>query len=495
MKRVISMILMLTLLASTVALVSCATGKDAGNSDKTGTTSKVENGEDPNSLPKMDFKGEVIKFAVAPVTGGNRFALEYLSCDADENDGRAIASAVYERNRKVEELLNVKIQVVYTAQTDEFKSTVRTSVNSGKNEYDVVFVAQDGMTLAKEGCIENIRLFDECYIDTDAKWWDSDYINAMHYADEVFWLAGSLSLTHAGGLGCFFVNIDMYNEQFKENYGDIHDIVRAGKWTFDVMSEMCAVVYDPINPSSPYISDEDVMGLRVTRSMTRALIIGLGVKMSSKNEGNTGVNFDLLTNLNDVNSRVSAVYKKTNENDKDGIDDSLLAIDQFTAGKQLFYGGILTDIADIANAKFEFTIIPNPMFNEEQKEYRTAVFPTAQVIGIVDGCQKTASVTATLEYMACLSNTMVEDVFCREILGEKYASNKNVAEMVDMLKDSTYTDFILCYDASIVEANWMSRCIMQDVGQYIFSRRYVYNDAYSEFLAEYVSRTMSGIVS
>lgn len=498
MKRIISILIMLTLLASTLALVSCATNQNEGNEGNEGTSStadttiKDENKDDPDALPKMDFKGEVIKFAVSPVDEGAKTSLAYLSCDADENDGSVIASSVYERNRMVEELLSVKIQVVYTDKTDDFKSTVRNSVNSGKNEYDVVFVNRNGMTLAEAGCIENIRLLDECYIDTNAEWWDSDYINAMHYADEVFWLAGPLSLTYASGLSCFFVNLDMYNAKLKDTYGDIYDLVRAGKWTFDNMCSMSAAVYDPVNPNAAYPSDEDVMGLRVTTSMSEALAVGMGVRLSSKNADGTGVDLLVTRMSSDLVNPMNEIAKKVAESDKDGIIRAKTAytVDQFVAEKQLFNVGTFVDATELIDkANFEIAVIPTPMYNEEQKEYRTAVSGNAQVIGIVDGCLNTAAVSATLEYMARLGNTMVKDVLYRQILGQKYAENENVMEMLDTLNDSRYVDFVMCYQVRILSMTFLSLCtINDDIGRYIFSRKALFNTDYTKFLNDYVPK-------
>ena len=56
MKRIISMILILTFITSTMALVSCTIRQEAGNgSNNTDVTTKNENGDDPTALPKMDF--------------------------------------------------------------------------------------------------------------------------------------------------------------------------------------------------------------------------------------------------------------------------------------------------------------------------------------------------------------------------------------------------------------------------------------------------------
>lgn len=497
MRRIISLILMLTLLASVFALASCAVREDTLDSGASNVTDKAENSKDPNdnTLPQMDFEGYTVKFAVSPVKNENKTSLAYMSCDADEIDGNAIASSVYQRNRKVEKLLNVKIEVVYASQGEEFRSTIKSSVNSGKSEYDVVMVDQGGLSLAKDGYIMNLELLDDCCIDVNSDWWDTDYINGMRYANEVFWLAGPLSLTHAGELCCFFVNMDMYNAKLRDTYGDIYDMVRSGKWTFENMSKMCAVVYDPVNPSAVYDSDEDVMGLRVTKSMTKALVVGTGAQMSSKKADGTGVDFTLITKNKEFSDMIDVLYKNINKSFDDGIVNGYTydTIDQFVAEKQLFQGGTLTDIVKILEkASFEIGIIPNPMLNEEQKEYRTSVYGTAQIIGVVDRCQNTEATTTTLEYMARLTDTMVEDVFYREILSEKYAADQNVAEMVELLKDSRYTDFFMSYESEILEAYSLDICIMQNAGQIIYSLIDRWNRSLKEFLADYLPRTLAG---
>ena len=78
------------------------------------------------------------------------------------------------------------------------------------------------------------REFDE--IDADAPWWDASVSKAQSYltGDDLYFLAGNVSLITAEDTMCIFFNEDMVTDLGLEM---LYDIVRAGEWTIDKLIE------------------------------------------------------------------------------------------------------------------------------------------------------------------------------------------------------------------------------------------------------------------
>ncbi len=208
MKKLISMILVL---ASLFAIMcSCATKDD----DKTpaGDVPFEEKLWLDNLPADIDLNGVEVKFIISDADGQT---LSQRSIWVEEDDGDIVNSAIYNRNKRLEERLNCTITLV-EALANGIQASVTPSLMAGDDDYDILGGRQhDDIDLCLEGYCLNLNDLAEYggdYIEIDQPWWGTEYIDRMTYKDHLYWLTGVLSLRYISGANCIFVNSELYNK-------------------------------------------------------------------------------------------------------------------------------------------------------------------------------------------------------------------------------------------------------------------------------------------
>jgi len=103
----------------------------------------------------------------------------------------------------------------------------------------------------------------------------------------------------------------------------------------------------------------------------------------------------------------------------------------------------------------DFYLIPDPKLDQNQQEYRSAMVDDNQILGISYTCQNVGATTATLELMAYLSSQGITSLYFDEVLKYKYSRDDSTAEMVDLVHDSVYTDFVLIWERWLWDDHWL----------------------------------------
>lgn len=449
MKRIICFVLCLTMICATLMLVSCAKNDDK---DKP-TVNESESGE---YLEDLDFDGAIIKFVLSQASNGDPPNVAYKGFDVDQKSGDAVADAVYDRNATVESRLNVSIEVVECTGHMDFTEKVRPALLAGDDEYDVLAGQQaNDIDLCLEGFVLDLsKLSDKLnYIDIEKSWWATDYIKHYQYKNELFWLSSPLSLMYAGGASCIFVNSRLYDSHFGESYGNIYDFVKEGKWTIDEMASMCATVYKD-NDQSESITDGDVFGSRFQSSWSKMeLLIGCGLECSSRGTDGS-ISFDIINTNETYVNLVQKCYSTFSS--AEGFQfEQIWEFEPFLSGNQLFLYGELNTLETLREMDDDFYLIPNPKLNTDQAEYRSSMSDGNQIIGVAHTCKNIGATTATLELMAYLSDQGITSLYFDEVLKYKYSRDDSTAEMVDLVHDSVYTDFVLIWERWLWDDHWL----------------------------------------
>ena len=449
MKRIICLALSLLMIFATIALTSCATKNDTVISEPPPTT-------DPPYLSGLDFEDATIKFALSQAVNGNPPNIAYKGFDVDEKTGDVVADAVFDRNATIEEQLNVNIEIVLCTGHTEFTENVLPALMAGDDEYDVLAGQQaNDIDLCLEGYLFDINKLPDHInnIDSDAEWWAADYMDYYQYKNELYWLSSPLSLMYAGGASCIFVNARLYDSHFGESHGNIYDFVKEGKWTIDVMAEMCSKVYKDTDQSES-LTSSDIFGTWFQSSWSKMeVLVGCGLECSSKNADGS-INFDIIhTNEKYINmvQKVYNIFSNTLGMSKDQVWD----FEPFRNGNQLFLFGELNTLETLREMNDDFYLIPTPKLDLTQSEYRSAMVDGNQILGISYTCKNVGATTATLDLMAYLSDRDVTSLYFDEVLKYKYSRDDATAEMVDLVHDSVYTDFVLIWERWLWDDHWL----------------------------------------
>lgn len=447
MKKIISLFLCISVLCGVLLLASCAKKEEEKKPDDTAVEEIYLDG--------LDFGGESVKFALSSAGNGNPPTIGYKGFDVDEKTGDAVADAVYDRNAIVEEQLNVSIEVVLGTGHTEFTSTVLPSLMAGDDEYDVLGGQQaNDIDLCLDGYLLDLNKLNESnYIDIEKSWWATDYINNYRYKNEIYWLAGPLSLIYAGGASCIFVNSRIYDSHFGSTYGDIYEFVLSGNWTIDEMAAMSSTVFKD-NDQSDTITNGDVFGTRFQSSWSKMeLLIGCGLECSSRNADGS-INFDITQTNEEYISMVQKCHSIFNGTA--GISpDQVWDFEPFLNGNQLFLFGQLNTLANLREMPDDFYLIPDPKLDKKQQEYRSSMVDDNQLLGVSYTCNSVGATTATLELMAYLGASTVTPLYFDEVLKYKYTRDDSTAEMVDLVHNSVYTDFVLIWERWLWDDHWL----------------------------------------
>lgn len=457
MKRIISLILALVVVIATFALGACAEKED----DKKVPPSNLGDTEYTHPLleANLDFEGEEIRIVVASNVV-SRDAIAAIGVDVDEKTGETLVDSVYDRNAQVEAALGVDIQLIDVFPHSGFTKSVQDVLMAGDDEYDVFFAQQGGdIDLCLDGYIINLHDLEAygnpvCHIQEDEEWWGGRYMDLYTLKDELYWLSGNLSMTYTGGAICSLVNLNMYNKMFAAEYGSIYDVVRDGKWTFDLMTKMSAKVYNDAD-SSDSITKGDTFGWWYGGSsfFEMAMVISSGVETTRKNEDGT-ITFLINQTNNEFISRSQAIYALLNESV--GITDKK-DVGNFTDGNTLFDVCTLNHLRDAKYREMtdDFAVIPTPKLNEAQEEYRIAMHDNNHLIGLPYTNSKVEASTATLELMAYLSYYNVFPQYLNEALKYKYTRDEEAAEMIQLIYDGVYTDFGIIWEQFLWGSLWL----------------------------------------
>ena len=151
------------------------------------------------------------------------------------------------------------------------------------------------------------------------------------------------------------------------------------------------------------------------------------------------------------------------EDDEEGT----YILDIFAEGKVLLNVNTLAQAEEyLSEMQDDFYVMPLPMFDHEQfdankksKGYTTQLGDSVSQYGICTaiGDEKIPAVTATLELMAYYSQKWVTPAYYETALKERYTRDPRSPEMIDMIKEGIYTDFVFIWSHSLGDVTWLLR--------------------------------------
>ena len=153
---------------------------------------------------------------------------------ADSFDGDEVAVEVYERNLTLEEDMKVELNFIDSlgdwGTRGNDKKFIETAVQSGANDYDLVFGTNVAMaTMMYSGLFYN--LCDVESINFDHTWWMPDTVETYGIGgDHIYGLMGDITHSYYGQLGFMALNTTLAeNFGVEAQFGNLYDIVYNGK--------------------------------------------------------------------------------------------------------------------------------------------------------------------------------------------------------------------------------------------------------------------------
>lgn len=449
MKKLLLSALMLSLLI----ISACADGNggespttDAPAQDATAaeaaetTTERIK----PNVPDEADFAEHEFKI----LANGTEYNSYWYSKDIDVEgeNGDTINDAVYYRNRAIEEKYNITITGVLKGnQYNEAKK----SIIAGDNAYDMHTVPLQGATaqLAQDGLLQDLKKVP--YVDLVKPWWDQRANSQLSIGNKLMFTINDLLIIDKDALLIFLFNKDMIKENGLE---DPYGLVKKGTWTIDKMWDMAKVVTKDLNGNGE-MDDEDQYGFISQTHTIHGNVVSSGHFVINKDEND-------LPAINIQDPVIAASYMKWIEifNDRTNtfvagdwgaghadIWDYMLKMS--AEGRAMFQFTHMDRVTTLRSYECNFGILPNPKYDEAQKEYFNNVYgwcTTSISIPITSDPERTGMI---LEALTAESYYTLRPAYYEISLKTKFLRDNESEEMLDLIFNSR------CYDLGNVY-NW-----------------------------------------
>ncbi|MCR4906998.1 MAG: hypothetical protein K6A33_13085 [Clostridiales bacterium] len=393
----------------------------------------------------------------------------------EELNGETLNDAVYNRDSKVEERLNVTVN--YSLQ-DDTNALINKNVTAGADEFAFhIGSAVDTVQYGVKGNYYNLLGEHPTYLNLDQPWWSQYYTQQESVAHKAFFATGDLFTSLIKLAFVTYANMKLVDDYQLESP---YTLVREGKWTFDKEMELASAVYVDNNGNGKRDAADSY-------GMTMGGLIGLDVYWSA---------FDLTICSKDENDipsialdeeKMQAVLDKLVSYYVDceyvwcppapGGDPEQDDIAQMLSEDRILFSPLRIMHTDqIRDMESPYGLIPLPKWNEEQDHYYTFEHDQYSIGGIPVSVQDPAIVSAVVEAMAAESYRYVTPAYYDVVLNGKYLRDKDSSELLEIAMAGIKIDF-----------GWIHTYSLSSISQSLI-RDILYNTKSSNFSSAYASK-------
>ena len=397
------------------------------------TTAGVINWES-SGLERVDYGG--IDFTI--FANKDSYDNTWHKLDVAELNGDSLNDAIYNRNRKIEELYNINISVI---ESSTFANDAKNSIAAGDNAYSLFFAQLTQLVpLSQEGMLTNF--YDVNNLSLDNEWWDQNLIEGLTYRDSLYVLNGDVSPSADTRIFVILFNKDMCDEL---NLEYPYQYVLDGSWTVDRLNEYITNVNYDVNGDA-VMDYDDRWGFFTEYGVSYMMFFAGGGKITEKTEdGGLRLAFNHEKGINMAQKAIDIALdaSKTcmaNPYVAENGNSWPAATAWFANGGALFRSTALEPVPrDIRTLEVNFGILPFPKMSNDQERYYSLPAVLCNVISIpVTADSDMAGLI--LEALCVESVGSVKSAFYDTLLNGKIVRDDDSKEMLDIIFDSKVYD-------------------------------------------------------
>lgn len=390
---------------------------------------------------------------------------------ADGYNGDLIDEAVYQRTRRTEERLGIKIENVPANEGGDnylIPDTLKKMLNDGMTDYDLVNTTMYSTFLSvPQGILRDIASIST--LDLSKPWWHQGFNEEASFHGKQFLISGAANLSSIRFLFATFVNHQNLIDH-NMNIQTFYDAVSNRKWTLEYQAQLAQQLYDD-NDGVSSKSEGDTFGF-----LTNGDQIGVDpywsackLKILSKNaDGDYQWAVDVARLENAVGKINALVWGdgswsvKHTSNDGEQQDIAKIFVEGRAAMTTLRVFEAESAVFREAPKDFEYSILPMPMLDENQKEYYSYAHDQFTAFGIPAPAKKDRleMIGAALTVFGAESYRTVMPAFYETALKGRYLKNPESAKMMDMIYDSFYMDAGVLYTKAIESVHQKMRTLI-----------------------------------
>ena len=439
MKR--SLAILLASLMLLPALAACGEADEPDDTKPSSQTTSAEEG-DPSipadELPaNLNYKGEKITF------------ISVNDMDYDELTGDAVEDAIYERNKAVEERLDVEISVI---KEETPIDKVITAVSGGNTDYDVmVEMCWRAAPKFTGNYFYNLRNTE--YLDFEKPWWNQSFTDVVSYNDITFGVTGAMVLSLYRRTYVTVFNKDLFKDA---NQTYLYEYVENGSWTLDKQASLVPLFHrdngnaqkDMVGDIYGFVSNDFIFVDPYWASCE--------VEIIRKDAAGDYEWVFTSSKLHDMAEKVLGLYYGTGdaayiEHDDYQAEQTVMTV--FSGGYAAMGTMVIQMLEEPAMRQMEqeYGVVPIPKYSEDQKTYYSQMhdgFTIACLPNTVKS-DRADMLSAVLEAMSSVSYRIVRPVYYETTLRTKLAQDPQSAAMMDIIVNNTVIDAGFVYSHSM----------------------------------------------
>lgn len=442
-------------------LVSCGSAADTPAAVDTGakpaeTEAETEAPKDPAYVADIDhtknWDGRDFRIlAAAYWSPGDEFTI-------DEITGDAVDDAVFNRNKKVEDLYGVNISADVM---DNAKATVQKEVQSGSQTYDVfALCAYESAALAVNNFYVDLMSTEN--INLNKKYWDQALVRNMSIDNKLFYAAGDISMRANDGT---FLMLFNKNLAAQNDLPDLFQTVRDGKWTMSYFNTLIQDVTRDLDGDGK-LTPEDMWGFATQQEAYLGFYYACDETIIGRDK-------DGMPMLDLASDRFYRVYETIvdvlRKGDKTlsahdylgyGGSNDLINSKIFKESRALFYYSVAGCFSGFRDMKDDYGVLPAPKFDEAQADYVSYVYHGAGLFSIPTTAADTAFSGFVMEALAEEGYASVTPIYYETTMKDKYQRDENSSEMLDIIFRNRVWDL-----GYIVDFGQLSTKLMQQIAK------------------------------
>ena len=450
-----------TLLALLLLLPSCAVAKQEEEESETSVTAAPQTPvpeeapeTDPPEYadPGKDYDGATFTTAAIDYysQGGGTWACQsYCEAYTDEMTGEILNDAIYERNERVSDTLNVKMATFSLTSYETAGSEIRDALLGGETSIDLCLENGSSLpTLLSSGLLQNLYNFEKT--DFSHSWWDQTSVKEFTFMNTLLAVTGDISLGISLSPITFFFNKQIVTDHDLE---DPYTLAREGRWTFDTLIGMSETVASDVNGNGKEDLEEDRFGIALEPvSMAYAIYAG-GVKLTKTDE--EGIPY-LDVDEESIVSMLDVLAPFFNET---GVTMFSIKISGYTnvfrelflpslmENRLLFYDNQLLVAMNLREMDSDFGILPHPKRNEAQETYLCPVSYWWATFAVVPKVNSRYDLTGDMmDAMGYFSQKLVTPAYMEKTIQGKTLRDEDSLEMLDLILSNRVYELAAIYD-------------------------------------------------
>ena len=455
----------LTLFLAVIMMLSAVfTACMGGPDDDDGTKIYWELGGEgraatPDNLPEdLNYDGYEVQ---AYHRGG--FTDEAGGYDGDGAD--PVQAVVYQRNKKIEQRLNIKFNWV---PSDGVLSSTADAINTILNTnqyYDFILTTNNTIVTRKKNAFL-CDLEDSRYLDFTQPWWWTEYMDEMAYDGVTYnYMVGDLNISNFKKLSAMFVNTKLIQSQLNMTAADFYKMVDDKTWTiekFYALTKRCYKDTDRDPNGSGKRDQKDIFGFAWSgRETIQQMIFSTSivndfyerndnfmVTLNIQNNAHIQELWEQLTDL--IHNNEGAWDRRINNESSSDFDGKI--VKEFSENNYVFLvyrlgGACTTHLRGMSN----FGIIPYPTLYEGDDyisygETSATCMCIPLVVKTKDNFQLNRA-GAVVEALCAESYRYTIDAFYRDALQTRYTRDPDSVRMIDIIYESRNKNFLIEYDS------------------------------------------------